>query len=719
MLTGVMIFISYQVYSNPESGTKEQGDVYRNLPFSMPEVSQPSFPDYEVNIRDFGALSDGVTLNTEAINNAIKAVSSKGGGKVIIPEGLWLTGPVVLLSNVNLYVEKNALIVFSSDTSLYPIIDTSFEGLETKRCQSPISAMNAENIAITGNGVFDGAGDRWRPVKKDKMTERQWKNLVSSGGKVDENGKVWYPDAGALKASVLMTGQNNGQKEITDEEWTYMKSWLRPVMLSIVKSKRILLEGVTFKNSPGWCIHPLSCESLTLNDVKVFNPWYSQNGDALDVESCKNVLVTNCFFDAGDDAICLKSGKDEDGRRRGEPCENVIIKNNTVLHGHGGFVIGSEMSGGVRNVYVSGCSFVGTDVGLRFKSTRGRGGVVENIFIDNINMIDIPNDALTMDLYYAVNDFPETPIPDVNEETPVFRNIYISNVLCRGAGRAVYFNGLPEMPLKNIFIKNMTVTNAKKGIVINQASQVNMENIKVERGTINQMAEGLEETEKMKNEFISSVSHELRTPLTSIRGWVETLRTLDDPEDENYRKGLEIINNETARLYNMVEELLDFSRLQNGRLKMDCRLLDLVAELTDAVLFCEARIQREGLLLSYNEPEEMIPVYADPDRLRQVFINILDNAIKYSAPGGRITVKIWQGEYKAFIEIIDQGRGIPPEDLENVKTKFYKGSNSVRGSGIGLALVDSIMTALDGTLDLKSTLGRGTVVTLGLPLYKR
>lgn len=480
VLTGVMIFISCQVYSNPESGTKEQGDVYRNLPFSMPEVSQPSFPDYEVNIRDFGALSDGVTLNTEAINNAIKAVSSKGGGKVIIPEGLWLTGPVVLLSNVNLYAEKNALIVFSSDTSLYPIIDTSFEGLDTKRCQSPISAMNAENIAITGNGVFDGAGDRWRPVKKDKMTERQWKNLVSSGGKVDENGKVWYPDAGALKASVLMTGQNNGQKEITDEEWTYMKSWLRPVMLSIVKSKRILLEGVTFKNSPGWCIHPLSCESLTLNDVKVFNPWYSQNGDALDVESCKNVLVTNCFFDAGDDAICLKSGKDEDGRRRGESCENVIIKNNTVLHGHGGFVIGSEMSGGVRNVYVSGCSFVGTDVGLRFKSTRGRGGVVENIFIDNINMIDIPNDALTMDLYYAVNDFPETPIPDVNEETPVFRNIYISNVLCRGAGRAVYFNGLPEMPLKNIFIKNMTVTNAKKGIVINQASQVNMENIKVE-----------------------------------------------------------------------------------------------------------------------------------------------------------------------------------------------------------------------------------------------
>ena len=480
VLTGVMIFISYQVYSNPESGTKEQGDVYRNLPFSMPEVSQPSFPDYEVNIRDFGALSDGVTLNTEAINNAIKAVSSKGGGKVIIPEGLWLTGPVVLLSNVNLYAEKNALIVFSSDTSLYPIIDTSFEGLDTKRCQSPISAMNAENIAITGNGVFDGAGDRWRPVKKDKMTERQWKNLVSSGGKVDENGKVWYPDAGALKASVLMTGQNNGQKEITDEEWTYMKSWLRPVMLSIVKSKRILLEGVTFKNSPGWCIHPLSCESLILNDVKVFNPWYSQNGDALDVESCKNVVVTNCLFDAGDDAICIKSGKDADGRRRGEPCENVIVKDNTVLHGHGGFVVGSEMSGGVRNVYVADCTFIGTDVGLRFKSTRGRGGVVENIYVDNINMINIPGDALIADLYYAVKEAPGAPVPAVTEETPAFKNIHISNVSCKGAGRAMFLNGLPEMPIENFSVKNMKVTNAQKGAFINKVTGITLENIEIE-----------------------------------------------------------------------------------------------------------------------------------------------------------------------------------------------------------------------------------------------
>ena len=454
--------------------------IYQNLPFEMPKVQQPVFPAYEVNISKFGAKGDGMTLNTKAINDAIKEVNQRGGGKVIIPEGTWLTGPIELLSNVNLYTERNALILFTGDFEAYPIIPTSFEGLETRRCQSPISARNAENIAITGYGIFDGNGDCWRPVKKEKLTASQWNKLVKSGGVLDEQERIWYPTAGSLKGAMACKDFNVPEGINTDEEWNEIRAWLRPVLLNFVKSKRILLEGVTFKNSPSWCLHPLSCEDFTVNNIQVINPWYSQNGDALDLESCKNALILNSVFDAGDDAICIKSGKDENGRRRGEPCQNVIVKNNTVLHGHGGFVIGSEMSGGVRNVYVSGCSFVGTDVGLRFKSTRGRGGVVENIFIDNINMIDIPNDALTMDLYYAVNDFPETPIPDVNEETPVFRNIYISNVLCRGAGRAVYFNGLPEMPLKNIFIKNMTVTNAKKGIVINQASQVNMENIKVE-----------------------------------------------------------------------------------------------------------------------------------------------------------------------------------------------------------------------------------------------
>ena len=463
--------------------------VYEGLPFEMQQVEQPVFPEYSVNITDFGAVADGKTLNTEAINNAIKDVNSKGGGKVVIPAGLWLTGPIELKSNVNLYTEQNSLILFTDDFNAYPILETSFEGLETRRCQSPISAWNAENIAITGYGVFDGSGDSWRPVKKGKMTASQWKSLLASGGVVEND--VWYPTAGSLKGAKACKEFNNPEGIETDEEWNEIRPWLRPVLLNIVKSKKVLLEGVTFKNSPSWCLHPLSCEHITIKDVKVFNPWYSQNGDALDLESCNYALIINNVFDAGDDAICIKSGKDEDGRKRGEPCQNVIVKNNVVLHGHGGFVVGSEMSGGVKNIYVSDCTFLGTDVGLRFKSTRGRGGVVENIHIHNINMIDIPHEALLFDLFYGGKSAGEeteeeliarmkTAIPPVTEETPAFRDIYISGITANGVGRAMFFNGLPEMPIRNIDIKDVQITNAKAGIVISQAENVTIDNANVE-----------------------------------------------------------------------------------------------------------------------------------------------------------------------------------------------------------------------------------------------
>ena len=463
--------------------------VYEGLPFEMQQVEQPVFPEYSVNITDFGAVADGKTLNTEAINNAIKDVNSKGGGKVVIPAGLWLTGPIELKSNVNLYTEQNSLILFTDDFNAYPILETSFEGLETRRCQSPISAWNAENIAITGYGVFDGSGDSWRPLKKGTITASQWNSLLASGGEVEND--VWYPTAGSLKGAKACKEFNNPEGIETDEEWNEIRPWLRPVLLNIVKSKKILLEGVTFKNSPSWCLHPLSCEHITIKDVKVFNPWYSQNGDALDLESCNYALIINNVFDAGDDAICIKSGKDEDGRKRGEPCQNVIVKNNVVLHGHGGFVVGSEMSGGVKNIYVSDCTFLGTDVGLRFKSTRGRGGVVENIHIHNINMIDIPHEALLFDLFYGGKGAGEeteeeliarmkTAIPPVTEETPAFRDIYISGITANGVGRAMFFNGLPEMPIRNIDIKDVQITNAKAGIVISQAENVTIDNANVE-----------------------------------------------------------------------------------------------------------------------------------------------------------------------------------------------------------------------------------------------
>ena len=487
MLVALLTSCSHTASTQQTSRT--ENSIYEGLPFDMPQVEQPSFPDYSVNIKDFGAKADGKTLNTQAINEAIKEVNAKGGGKVIIPEGMWLTGPIVLLDNVNLYTEKNALVIFTDDFNAYPIIETSFEGLETRRCQSPISARGVENIAITGHGVFDGSGDSWRPVKKGKMTSSQWNKLVSSGGVVEDN--VWYPTPGSLKGAKACKEFNTPEGIETEEEWNEIRPWLRPVLLNIVKSKKVLLDGVTFKNSPAWCLHPLSCEHITINNVKVFNPWYSQNGDALDLESCNYALITNNIFDAGDDAICIKSGKDEDGRKRGEPCQNVIVKNNIVLHGHGGFVVGSEMSGGVKNIYVSDCTFLGTDVGLRFKSTRGRGGVVENIHIDRIHMIDIPHEALLFDLFYGGKGAGEeseedlanrmkASIPPVTEETPAFRDIYITNITANNIGRAMFFNGLPEMPIRNIQIKDVVINDARTGIVISQAENVTIDNTLVE-----------------------------------------------------------------------------------------------------------------------------------------------------------------------------------------------------------------------------------------------
>lgn len=455
-------------------------------PFEM-RVTLPKFPALTLSVLDFGATNDGSVLCTQAIQNAIDKVSEQGGGTVIIPDGVYLTGPIVLKSNVRLFTEHNALIIFSSDFSLYPIREASFEGLDTRRCQSPISAFSAENIAICGSGTFNGSGDAWRPVKKQKLTGAQWKKKLAEGGVVSEDGKMWYPDSASIYAHSLCEDQNVPVGLTTDEQWNSIRSFLRPVMLNFVGCKNILLDGVCFENSPAWNLHPFMCENMVLSNLTVRNPWYSQNGDGVDIESCKNVVVTKCSFDVGDDAICMKSGKNDDGRRRGIPAENILVDRCTVYHGHGGFVVGSEMSGGVKNIAVNNCLFIGTDVGLRFKSTRGRGGIVENIYIDNICMNAIPNEALLFDLFYGGKGSGEetdeeiaarmgAAVPAVDETTPQFRNITIQNVICNGAKRAIYFNGLPEMPIQNVTLSNIRMT-ATEGATFNKTENISLNNV--------------------------------------------------------------------------------------------------------------------------------------------------------------------------------------------------------------------------------------------------
>jgi polygalacturonase len=458
-----------------------------DIPFDLPDIQTPVFRADTLNIMDFGAVGNGIIKNTKSINNAIKMCSDKGGGTVIIPAGIWLTGPIKLQNNVNLHLENQALLKFSADFDDYPLIHNTWEGVPTVRCLAPISGFDLKNIAITGDGIINGSGDAWRPVKKFKMTDNQWKELIESGGVVDKTNKIWWPSEFAMNGGKLVSKLDQ-KDSVKIEEYRKAREYLRPVLLNFVRCKKILLDGPTFTNSPAWNIHPLLCEDMTIRNIYVRNPWYSQNGDGIDLESCKNVVIYNSQFDVGDDAMCIKSGKNEYGRKRGRPSENIIIKNCTVYHGHGGFTVGSEMSGGVRNIFVANCTFIGTDVGLRFKSTRGRGGIVENIHIANIYMMDIPKEAIRFNMFYDYS----APIPEdgsdgltpylerkevpIDEGTPVFRNIKIKNIYCRSAEQAILVLGLPEMAISQVQFENVNIS-ADKGLIAVDADNLKLKDV--------------------------------------------------------------------------------------------------------------------------------------------------------------------------------------------------------------------------------------------------
>ncbi|GAB3008631.1 glycoside hydrolase family 28 protein [Niabella terrae] len=454
--------------------------------WKLPEIAATSFKNDRYEITRYGAVPDGHQLNTKAIQQAIDACTAAGGGIVVVPQGLWLTGPIVLKNNVNLNLAAGATLLFTKDKSQYPLIKANWEGFPQMRNQSPISAEGASNIGITGQGIIDGNGDVWRAVKKEKLTASQWKQLVASGGIVKDE-RLWMPSASFVKGNDMKDpGRITPEKDAAF--YASVKDFLRPNLAVFTRCDRILLEGVTFQNSPAWCLHPLMSSNITVKNVFVKNPWYAQNGDGIDLESCRNVLIENSVFDVGDDGLCMKSGRDADGRERGMPTQDVIIRGCTVYASHGGFVVGSEMSGGVNNVYVSNCTFIGSDIGLRFKTTRGRGGIVENIYIKDIYMKDIPGEAILFDMYYMARDpvplagekrtLPKVEKLPVDETTPQFRNIEISNVYCNGARKAVFIRGLPEMQVKNITISD-AVFQSDKGVDIQEASGISFRNVKV------------------------------------------------------------------------------------------------------------------------------------------------------------------------------------------------------------------------------------------------
>lgn len=438
-----------------------------NVPFDMPEVELPVFADRVIDIMEYGAIGDGHFVNTEAISQAIEACASQGGGTVRIPAGIWQTGPIRLQSGIRLHTEAGALVIFSGNRDEYPLIQTSYEGLRTVRCISAIYGADLENVAITGQGIFDGSGETWRPAKRGKLTEGQWQKLLAKGGYVEHD--VWWPTAESFKMHVF-TKQLIAENVQEPAAFQPARDHLRPTLVQFDRCRKVLFDGPTFRNSAAWNVHPWYCEHVTIRNVSIRNQWYSQNGDGLDLDSCRYANIHDSIFDVGDDAICIKSGKDADGRDLGVPTEYVTIRNCQVFHGHGGFVIGSEMSGGVRNIHISDCTFIGTDAGLRFKSTRGRGGTVENIYIDRIRMKDIEKEAIIFSSFYSGKNNTEEAVP-VTEETPIFRNFHIRDTICSGADRALLIKGLPEMPIQNIVFERVLLK-AKKGASCTHATNI-------------------------------------------------------------------------------------------------------------------------------------------------------------------------------------------------------------------------------------------------------
>jgi DNA sulfur modification protein DndE len=445
----------------------------------MPEVIVPVFQDKTFSIADYGAVSDGHTLNTDAFAKTIAACVSAGGGKVLVPKGSWLTGPIQLQSNVDLHVERGASILFTKDHSQYPMIKASPKSSSIVPA-SPIYGYDLKNVAITGEGIIDGAGDSWRPVKKMKTTAAQWKELLSSGGIVSADGSIWWPTKEAMDGEHFLKELKQKNTKPTPDDYLPARDYLRPYLLYLVNCQNILIENVTLRNSPKFVFYPNSCTNLTMRSVNVFNEWWAQNGDGIDISQCKNVVIYRCTVSVGDDGICMKSSG---GKNKPDVfnLENIIIAECTVYRAHGGFVIGSNTDGGMQNIFVSNCHFIGSDIGVRVKSNAGRGGLVKNIFIRNIFMSDIRNEAILFDTYYedAPAGSQKSDVANATrDKTPLFTDFYFDSIICNGAKTAISITGLPEMPIAKIHFKNVMIT-ADNGFIATDASDIDLTKVKI------------------------------------------------------------------------------------------------------------------------------------------------------------------------------------------------------------------------------------------------
>ena len=406
-------------------------------------IKQPVFPDKTFLITDYGAVEgDSTTLYHESINNAILACHNAGGGKVVVPQGTFYTGPITLLSNVNLHIEEGATLKFSTNpTDYFPAVLSRWEGIDCYNAHPLIYAYQAENIALTGEGTLDGQGSKtdWWYMKGGRHTIEGMPDQITSGGRAR-----------------LFGAAENGIP--VEERIMTPADALRPPFVSFMNCTSALIEGIYITNSPFWVIHPIFCQDLIVRGVRINS--HGPNNDGCDPESCKNVLIENCVFDTGDDCIAIKSGRNNDGRKWDIPSENIIVRRCQMKDGHGGVVVGSEISGGYRNLYVEDCEMDSPNLDrvVRIKTNACRGGVIENLFVRNVRVNECNEAVMRINLLYEPNEDCNAAFP------PVVRNVYLSNVTSQKSKYGIIIDGFEDKAnVYNIHVTDCEFNNVNKG----------------------------------------------------------------------------------------------------------------------------------------------------------------------------------------------------------------------------------------------------------------
>ncbi|MBW4888538.1 glycoside hydrolase family 28 protein [Mucilaginibacter sp. HMF5004] len=411
-------------------------------------IKSPDFKNADYPVTKYGAVGDGKTNNTNAFKLAVEACSKNGGGRVTVPVGTWLTGAICLKSNVNLHLADSAKLLFSRDTKDYPIVFTRWEGIECMNYSALIYASGATNIAVTGNGILDGNAD-WG----------HWWNWAK-GGSAEISQKPARD-----KLADLMRKKTAGETRVFGDG-----SFLRPNMVQFINCKNIRISDVKMLNSPMWFIHPVLSENITVENVKVVS--HGPNNDGCDPESCKNVLIKNCLFDTGDDCIAIKSGRDEDGRRIARPAENHIVEDCIMKDGHGGVGIGSEISGGAKNIYAINCSMDSKNLDrvLRLKTSSSRGGIIENVFMKDIKVGSFKTAAFSFDMFYEIP----------GNFMPTIRNIWIENVdVEKGGNYGVFVKAYAESPVENLHVVNCNIRGVKTPSQIDHVKNMSYDNVMI------------------------------------------------------------------------------------------------------------------------------------------------------------------------------------------------------------------------------------------------